>query len=71
MAGNALALRSRVLHLGLFYLLGLIAVASRAQGSAVAVRQDDLSVLGWGMADIASPVSKRGVGELLHQLGLR
>ena len=43
-AGDALALRSRMRHLGFLDLLHLIAVAGRAERPAVRVRQHDLAV---------------------------
>ena len=67
-AVRAIALRSRVLHLGRGDLLGHLLVAHHAQGLHVLLRQHYFAVLGGRMASVALLAFKRVVQERLHQL---
>ena len=70
-AGDAFALRARMLHLRLLNLLRLLAVAGNAEGLGVGLRQHDLAVLGRRVAGVAASAGERRMRERLHQLGLR
>src|ERR1700740_1611945 len=68
MAGNAIALRSRMLNLRLLNLLGLSGVARNAESLRVRVGENDLSILRRSVADFARLVgAPRGRRHLPHR----
>ena len=69
-AGDAVALRSRMLNFGLFDFLCLFGVAGHAYRFRVGLRQHDLAVFRSGVAAVAHFVFERIVHESLHQLRL-
>lgn len=71
MARNTVALRSRVLDLCFFDLLGLVRMAGDAQGLRVGIGQDDFPVLRGSVADFAGLIRERRMRELLQQFGFR
>jgi len=71
MAGRAIALRSGMLHFGFFNLLGLLAMAGDANCFWFGLGEDDLAVLCRQVAGIAGSGFEGGMGEFLHQVGLR
>ena len=70
-AGDAFALRPRMLHFRLLDLLGLFGVTCHAQRLGIRLRQDDFAVLCRLMAGVARATGEGRMGELLHQLRLR
>jgi len=66
---NALAQRPRMLYLGCFNLLFLILMAHDTQLFGGLLRQDDLSIFCWLVADFTTLFSKWLVQKCLHQLG--
>jgi len=69
MTGDTLALRTRMLHLGLLDLLALVAVAGLAKRAAVGVRQDHLAVFGRYVANVAGILREGRMHVRLEQLG--
>ena len=70
MAGDAFALRARMLHLRRLDLLSLLFMAGEAERTAISVGQNNFSVLCRLMAAVAHLAFERRVQERLHQLGL-
>jgi hypothetical protein len=70
-AGDAFSLGSGMRHLGLVNLLDLIAMTGRAECSRIGIRQNHFAIFRRRVADLASPVGKGRMRELLHQLRLR